>query len=355
MNPGACCLFIATVCCSFGGYPWKARADQFEGPYALSNWSVTNQGSVHPEMAVTLAPSDLRYSYDVNLGGGGVPFRTSTIQHANDAALTISFDYTYTGFHAFFQAFARLEAFANTGMVQTVVTIVNQSVSGNFSFSGTASITLTPGQTWGVRVGGSNFDANSRLMGTLTISRLRYEGHNTLPGFTGPYALNTWSLTSMAAAVDSLTTTTAGIDARYALNRSPFGVGPQNMDLIWIADRDQILTFDWHYSGNHSVIDARLGLQVHVGPTVMDLVPFQFFSGPFTFSGTVMFPIMQGQTLRWRALGRTGDEQSFIDGILILRNLRAQGFGCRGDANHDGFVTFSDITTVLEQFNAVCP
>ncbi len=156
----------------------------FRGPYELQNWSATATGGT-----TTITPSSgpanqASFAYKINLGnpGGGVPTKTYTYQEIAPVTGTISFNWHYTGFHAFFQVTAKFQTFADgpggppSRVTNTLYSAgpVNccTSPSGGFNVQGTTTLNVTQGQLFGFILSGSNFDSNSQLIGTLTISNL---------------------------------------------------------------------------------------------------------------------------------------------------------------------------------------
>jgi len=130
--------------------------------------------------ATSLSPptgeaSEADFSYNVDLGNpaGGVSQRTATLSIVAPESGSVSFDWVYTGFHAFSNVNARLTVFAERAAGTTTIVEIDQDAGGNsFSFSGSSTIQVEAGMKFGIIVGGSNFDSNSKLRGTLTISNL---------------------------------------------------------------------------------------------------------------------------------------------------------------------------------------
>ena len=84
----------------------------------------------------------------------------------------------YKGYHAWFQVRVAIEQF----VIRNGVEIVKQTLqsagpvnccaapSGGFDYTGTATFDLQPGDVYGFRMSGSNFDSDRRLIGTLTLT-----------------------------------------------------------------------------------------------------------------------------------------------------------------------------------------
>jgi hypothetical protein len=91
---------------------------------------------------------------------------------------TIPLSYVWDGFHSFFQVTARLDVFVNrNGVDVSVVTLVNQGPvncdpcrppSGGFTYTGTTSVSVQAGDTYGFRLLGSHFDGTYVLQGTFS-------------------------------------------------------------------------------------------------------------------------------------------------------------------------------------------
>ena len=145
----------------------------FSGAYAMENWSdggiTGGTTSIDPDSGSTATAA---FSYDVQLGGGGVAFRTASFEVPVPKSGSVTFDWVYTGFHAwccpatvFFRVFADGDEYR---------AIDDQGTGGgSFTFSGTAAINVSDTGTFGFEIGGQNFDLDSRLLGTLTITNFR--------------------------------------------------------------------------------------------------------------------------------------------------------------------------------------
>lgn len=92
------------------------------------------------------------------------------------AAGTHTVNWTYSGFHSWFQVRVMLDAFVYDGSTTTTVNLVNDgpanccsSPSGGFSYSGTYTFVVQPGDEYGFQMSGSHFDSARQLKGRLTV------------------------------------------------------------------------------------------------------------------------------------------------------------------------------------------
>jgi hypothetical protein len=146
----------------------------FRGSYAMGNWVASSIFGGTTAITPAAGETDTaKFSYTVNLGNpaSGVSFRTATYSTTAAASGPVQFDWRYTGYHAFFQVDGTFEVFAATSATDTTfVGEVNQDVGGqSFSLTGSATIQVVAGQKFGVIIGGSNSDSDSRLIGTLAV------------------------------------------------------------------------------------------------------------------------------------------------------------------------------------------
>jgi hypothetical protein len=83
------------------------------------------------------------------------------------------FNWSYSGFHAFFQVTAFLETLDGTTLYSGGPENCCTSPSNFFDEIGTYVFSgISSGDTIGFRMGGSNFDSNNRLTGTLTLTQV---------------------------------------------------------------------------------------------------------------------------------------------------------------------------------------
>lgn len=141
---------------------------------ARSPWTASGPGTVAVVSNGTAGDAVMTYE----MSGSAVwspqewEFETTASQ-----AGTVTLPWAYSGFHSFFQVRVVLYAVVN-GVV--VGTLVNEgpancctSPSGGFSYSGTHAFTVQAGDTYGFRFGGQNYDWDSRLNGTFTVTMPR--------------------------------------------------------------------------------------------------------------------------------------------------------------------------------------
>ena len=105
---------------------------------------------------------------------GSVVFSTNTWQLSTTATTSgpVTLPFTYSGYHAFFQVRVFVRAFVNgiefPLIAQGPVNCCSPP-SGGFNLSGSITLNVSAGDVYGFRFGGSNFDSDSRLIGTFTV------------------------------------------------------------------------------------------------------------------------------------------------------------------------------------------
>jgi PASTA domain len=89
---------------------------------------------------------------------------------------TVQLAWTYTGFHSFFDVTVGLDAFVTHAGMTTTTPLVSAGPvncctppSGGFEYSGTTSLSVQAGDTYGFAMRGSHFDSARQLRGTLTV------------------------------------------------------------------------------------------------------------------------------------------------------------------------------------------
>ena len=173
-------LFFALL--SLLGHSAHAQTIGFTDGYEIANWEKTeilatdqlvSDGITNMfESNINGVAQSAEFSYDVTLPGGGVSNRTAdyTITLANNAEIT--FDWEFSGMHAWWQAFAEFRIIVNGEVVGSPVDLSN--TSGDFFFSGfDQKLNVQAGDNFGFRIGGQNFDSTSIVRGVLIISNFR--------------------------------------------------------------------------------------------------------------------------------------------------------------------------------------
>jgi hypothetical protein len=146
----------------------------FTGPFAPKKWKKLSI----PHGTTAVAPvgdsgTACQFSYKVALGGGGVSERWAVFQTTAPGTGVLTFDYRYEIYHAWFQVTADFVVFAEAEPGEQslqVIRFVNRETTGPRTFAGSVAIHVEAGRKFGLRIGGSNFDSDSRLEGTLTLS-----------------------------------------------------------------------------------------------------------------------------------------------------------------------------------------
>ncbi len=173
-------LFFALL--SLLGPSANAQTIGFTDGFEITNWERTEilaTDQVVTDGFTDMFQSDLagaaqsaEFSYDVSLPGGGVSNRTAdfTITLANDAEIT--FDWEFTGMHAWWQAFAEFRIIVNDEVIESPVDLT--TTSGGYFFNGfDQQVNVKAGDKFGFRIGGQNFDSTSNLEGDLIVSNFR--------------------------------------------------------------------------------------------------------------------------------------------------------------------------------------
>lgn len=146
----------------------------FIGPYDPRHW--VSFGIKEGEATVTSSeddPAQCRFAYKVALQGGGVSRRIARFQVVAPVTGVITFDYRYEVYHAWYDVRAPflVSADAEAGpQVLRAVKFHNLEYTGPRTFQGAVAIRVEQGRRFALAIGGSNFDSDSRLEGTLTVS-----------------------------------------------------------------------------------------------------------------------------------------------------------------------------------------
>ncbi len=127
----------------------------------------------------TAAPARFQYDFvDPNPASSTESEATGSMffQTVAGSTGTVNLDWTWTGFHAFFQVRAKLESYVDSGSGPVYTTLVDEGPedccappSGGFAYSGRTVLSVSAGNTYGFRMTGSNLDTNATLQGVFSL------------------------------------------------------------------------------------------------------------------------------------------------------------------------------------------
>ena len=134
------------------------------------NWTVTGAG----ETSVEQSEDTVKLNY--SLAGSQVYSpQTWTASAVADKAGDYSVNWTYGGFHAYFNVTANLAAVSSSGtdwLVNAGPANCCSAPSAGFNYTGTYTFTdVKAGDSLGFIFGGSNGDSDARLIGTLSLTQ----------------------------------------------------------------------------------------------------------------------------------------------------------------------------------------
>ena len=153
---------------------------------APADWSASLSSSNNSRYEIgNPNPSAIELIYLFNstdvYSGVSATFSTTATQ---TGALT--FDWSYRFWHEWAGTSASLTFFANSasGLVENTVYSATPAYQGTF-VSGSTTLNLSQGYSWGLRVGGRNYDSSSSRVGIVTLSQLPSPGAIALLGAVG--------------------------------------------------------------------------------------------------------------------------------------------------------------------------
>lgn len=333
-----------------------SRPLAFDGAYAMDNWvsAGISEGTtqITPETGNATVGS---FAYNVDLGspGNGVSFRTAEFSTQAGGTGPVTFEYSYTGNHRFFDTRAYLEVFAETadGVTRTVL-VDEANVGSAFEFTGEVTIDVEKGRPFGVVVGGGNFDSNSRIDGQVDITKF-----SAPRVFDGPLRLESWANTGIEEGTTSTNPTSGPTDrAEFSYNvdlgNPGGGVTFRTTEWSVLSPHTGLATFGWHYEGFHAFFDTEVYLEIFAGDESQVLIN-QPQGGEFTFGGSIEIPVQEGVPFGIIVGGGNFDSNSIIRGTVGLESLT---FGaCPSDFNSDGTVNTIDVLMFLNAWNAQAP
>ena len=133
------------------------------------SWSMSGPGTA----TVNASPGGLTASYRHSIPGWSYDFQTWTWQTQSTATKsgTLTFDWHYWGFNAWFNSYAGLEAFAvQPDGSEQVVTLQPWGYAGpGFSWTGSGSLNIHQGKPWGYRMKAYHYDGTRVWNGDLEV------------------------------------------------------------------------------------------------------------------------------------------------------------------------------------------
>jgi hypothetical protein len=120
------------------------------------------------------AANEVQFTY----GSSGDGFSNDwTISGTATQTGTEEVNYDSSGFYAFFEVTAyldQMDANGTSNIYSTGPAICCTAPSAGFDYTGAVTLDLVAGQSFGFMVGGSNFDINDTIEGTLTLTETSF-------------------------------------------------------------------------------------------------------------------------------------------------------------------------------------
>ena len=170
---------IAFIACAFASK--NVQAD-YQAP---TDWSASLSSSNNSRYEIRNPnPPAIELVYWFNstdvYGGVSATFSTTATQ---TGALTL--DWSYAWFHAYYLPTASLTFFANSASGVVENTVYSSNVGPGAFVSGSTTLNLSQGYSWGIRASGKNSDSDTDISGIVTLSQLPSPGALALFGLTG--------------------------------------------------------------------------------------------------------------------------------------------------------------------------
>lgn len=166
------CTFIASTITACALASTNVQA----GYLAPADWSASLSSSNNSRFEIRNPnPSAIELVYWFNSTDvySGV-FATFSTPATQTGALTL--DWSYAWWHSWYLPSASLTFFANSasGVVET--TVYSSNIGPGALVSGSATLNLSQGYSWGVRASGRNSDSNTDISGIVTLSAMPSPG-----------------------------------------------------------------------------------------------------------------------------------------------------------------------------------
>jgi hypothetical protein len=134
-------------------------------------WAGTGTGTTTVVSDGTSGPAVFSYSQTTGFSGS---WSFATVA---SSTRVVQLAWNYSGFHSFFEVRVGLDAFVTHGTTTTTTPLVNAGPvnccappSGGFTYTGTTSLSVQAGDTYGFAMRGRHFDTAQTLRGTLTVN-----------------------------------------------------------------------------------------------------------------------------------------------------------------------------------------
>ena len=138
-----------------------------------TEWTGTGPTGVVVSDGTAASP---QFHYELTRAPSDFTPQTWSFETTANADGNVELPYQYQGFHAFFQTTVQLSVVVTHNGVTTSTVLVNDGPvvcctppSGGFDYTGTTTVSVQAGDVYGFTFGGTNFDSDNRLFGTLTV------------------------------------------------------------------------------------------------------------------------------------------------------------------------------------------
>lgn len=164
----ALCTIFLTTLMALIGVPAASASSPAPMPTPWSSSGVATN-TVTSDGTTGADPS---FNYDASISSCGYCDRSWSFSTTSSAATTVPLHWHYAGLHSWYNTSAHIQAFVDHDGTRTAVTLQSGSVYGGFDWSGSVTLTVASGDTYGFIVGGSHYDYSDILRGTLTVHLL---------------------------------------------------------------------------------------------------------------------------------------------------------------------------------------
>lgn len=175
---------IKLVCALLIGVGFTAAANATPLLPDAADWSysittITDRGSPAATASIANAPGDsVELSYSAATGGSGVGTSTRQYDYVTSAddtgTLALNFDVDLSAFTGYFGNEFQLDVIKNGAVVQNLVPYTSEEPGSSGSFN--VFLSLSAGDSWGIRALAGNFDSGSGVAGTIIVSAIPEPG-----------------------------------------------------------------------------------------------------------------------------------------------------------------------------------